>query len=199
MCLLIETIKILDGSIMNARMHNERMNSSRHQLMQLTDELDIRQLIQIPDYMKEGVVRCRVVYKEKIESVVFIPYIFPNIQSLQAVYDDAISYGHKFADRLALEDLYRKRGQCDEILIIKNGFVTDASIANIVFSDGINWYTPSAPLLQGTKRNYLVEKGMLKVVDIRTEDIKKYKTAFLINAMLDPGDTKPFPVSNIRL
>ena len=52
------------------------------------------------------------------------------------------------------------RGACDEILIIKDGHITDTSISNIVFRlpDGW-WLTPFTPLLKGIMRTYLLESG----------------------------------------
>jgi 4-amino-4-deoxychorismate lyase len=73
----------------------------------------------------------------------------------------------------------------DEILIIKNGFVTDTSFSNIVFFDGIKWITPSTYLLNGTQRQQLLQQGAIIEEEIRPSDLKHFRFAKLINAMLD--------------
>ena len=55
----------------------------------------------------------------------------------------------------------------DDILIVKNGLLTDTSIANIALYDGNDWYTPLHPLLKGTKRAELLDKGVLKEKEIK--------------------------------
>ena len=43
-----------------------------------------------------------------------------------------------------------KREQ-DEILITRNGLLTDTSIANIALFNGKEWHTPKHPLLKGVQ------------------------------------------------
>ena len=61
-----------------------------------------------------------------------------------------------------LNSLFQIRQDKDDILIVKNGLLTDTSIANIALYDGNDWYTPLHPLLKGTKRAELLDKGVLK-------------------------------------
>jgi len=78
-----------------------------------------------------------------------------------------------------------QKEQCDDILIIKKGLVSDTSIANIAFYDGKLWFTPKAALLKGTCRTRLLLEGKIIEKEIRVEDIKKYKKIALMNAMID--------------
>ena len=67
--------------------------------------------------------------------------------------NDDICYPYKYTDRDNINRLIELRGDCDDILIIKNGMVTDSSYANVVFRDlNGNWVTPSTFLLPGTIR-----------------------------------------------
>jgi 4-amino-4-deoxychorismate lyase len=78
---------------------------------------------------------------------------------------------------------------CD-IIIIKNGLVTDTSFSNICFYDGTRWLTPAKPLLKGTMRAYLLSKNLIIEKDISVEIIKSYKKLRFINAF--NGFENPF-------
>jgi len=65
--------------------------------------------------------------------------------------------------------------------------VTDSYYANIALFDGNNWYTPSRPLLEGTKRMKYLENGKLKRKDITVEDLKNFTKISLFNAMIPLG------------
>ncbi|MEP2669007.1 MAG: aminotransferase class IV [Cyclobacteriaceae bacterium] len=68
-------------------------------------------------------------------------------------------------------------------MIAKNGLVTDSSYANILFRQDNCWYTPSNPLLSGTKRAELLDKGLIKEKEIPLQDVTQYESIKLINAM----------------
>jgi 4-amino-4-deoxychorismate lyase len=70
-------------------------------------------------------------------------------------------YHLKFADRSALNSLRELRGDCDEILIVKNGYITDTSYSNVVFTDGQHFVAPSTFLLPGTMRASLLNWGLI--------------------------------------
>jgi 4-amino-4-deoxychorismate lyase len=77
------------------------------------------------------------------------------------------------------------RADCDDIIIIKDGYVTDTSFSNLVFSEGEQLFTPSSFLLNGTKRQQLLRDGKIKEKEIKMADINKYSNVFLINSMAD--------------
>jgi 4-amino-4-deoxychorismate lyase len=151
---------------------------------------DLSVLVEIPVDLGAGTFRCRVIYGNKIDRIEFVPHEERIVRSLKLVHDDDIEYSFKYADRGALEALFEKRGNCDEILIIKNGYVTDTSISNIIFQnrDG-HWITPDTPLLNGTMRMYLLESGLITQDTIRPGDLHTFEGAKMINCMngLDGG------------
>ncbi|CAN1211662.1 4-amino-4-deoxychorismate lyase [Tumidithrix helvetica PCC 7403] len=184
MCLLLETVKILNSKLQNIEFHNQRLNSSRKNLFGSDRKLDLEHEIQIPADLKDGIFKCRVLYKEKIEKIEFQPYQIKAVKTLQIVHGDRIDYQYKFADRTALENL--KEGTvADDILIAKHGCITDTSYANIVFFDGQNWLTPATPLLKGTKRSQLLQQQKIRAEIITLDDLQKFQYAKLINAMID--------------
>lgn len=107
-----------------------------------------------------------------------------SVRSLKLVSSDAIGYAHKYEDRKVLDELYNQREKCDDIIIVKNGFITDASYANLIFRKGAEWFTPATFLLAGTMRAFLLDSNQIKSTEIRAGDITKYDSCKLINAML---------------
>jgi len=77
-----------------------------------------------------------------------------------------------------------KYPQFDEIIIEKDGYLTDSSIANIAFFDGIDWITPKKPLLNGTTRERLLDMKFLRTADIKSSDIKSFSGFALMNTMI---------------
>lgn len=142
--------------------------------------LDLASLIKAPS---QGLLRCRIVYDKKIHSIEYMPYQAKNIQSLEII-SSQLDYAHKYENREALNALVAQCPQADDILIEKDGFITDTSIANIAFYDGKKWLTPLRPLLKGTIRQKLLDDGFLFAQNIKKEEIKNYTHIALMNAML---------------
>lgn len=136
-----------------------------------------------------SLVKARVVYgADGVELIEYAPYSMRPIRSLQVVYDDTISYSYKSCDRSQLNALAAKKGDCDEIIIVKNNLVTDTSFTNLAISDGNCWLTPRQPLLLGTKRASLLNQGLIKEADITAYDLKRAERVRLFNAMIDFGE-----------
>jgi 4-amino-4-deoxychorismate lyase len=132
-----------------------------------------------------GKFKCRIVYSEAgVVGMVLTPYETRTVTSLRIIHDNAIDYPLKFEDRTALNKLFAQRSKCDDILIVKNGWVTDASYSNVVFYDGWRWITPAQPLLKGTMRQQLLDTGIIHEDAIRAEQIPLFKKVRLINALL---------------
>ena len=80
------------------------------------------------------------------------------------------------------------KGDCDEIIIVKNGLVPDTSFTNIAVNDGDVWLTPKQPLLMGTKRAQLLGEGKLREADITLEQLMKDEKKSLIKARNELGE-----------
>lgn len=180
MSLLLETIKLENGKLINLEYHNQRFNRARKEIFSLPEK-DLADLIQIPEEFSEGTYRCRVVYQELVEKIEFIPHQPKTINNLQIVHDNDIVYNHKFADRTHLQKLYKQRGDADEIIIVKNGLVTDCFIGNLVFFDGQNWVTPDQPLLRGTQRQKLLDERQIQEEKITEKNLFNYEMVGIIN------------------
>lgn len=180
MPLLLETIKIEDGEVSDLSYHQARCDESRKALFNSTDRLDLSSLIQAPP---KGLYRCRILYDEKIHSIEYIPYSPKEIHTLKIIASD-LEYDHKYANRDALNKLLQTHTDADDILIEKEGYLTDTTIANIAFYDGKQWFTPEKPLLKGTMRAKLLDVGFLHTRKIKKEDLKNYTQVALMNAMI---------------
>ncbi len=190
----IETIRIENGQIYNLPYHNWRMNETRRNIFQAADELDLSDYIHPEAYQDRT--KCRVVYEQEIVEVEYAPYSIRQVSSLHIVEDNTLSYRYKSTDRDALNKLFTSRGVADDVLILRNGLLTDTSICNIALWNGERWFTPSCPLLQGTKRASLMDDGKLFPLEIKVDDLKFYSRIRLFNAMIEFGEIE-FPVENI--
>mgnify|MGYP000005167121 FL=1 len=186
MCPFIETIRIENGQIHNLPYHNRRMNETRRDVLHQTGFLDLSDCIQPGDYRERT--KCRVEYDKDILKVEYASYHIRPVSSLRLVADDEADYRYKSTDRSVLNRLFDLRETEDDVLIVRRGWLTDTSICNIALWNGKQWITPSVPLLAGTKRASLLDRGEMVAGDIRPEDLPGYSRIRLFNAMIEFGE-----------
>ncbi|UXP31087.1 aminotransferase class IV [Reichenbachiella agarivorans] len=188
MYLFIETVCYLDGQPTMLALHQQRLDRTFQSYFPEAKPHQLHQLLpEIPD---DSRFKCRVVYDGDSISVEYTPYLIPKIKSLRVVICDDAAYAYKSEDRSKLVELFERRGAADDVLIVKNGMVTDSYFANVAFYDGNEWFTPETCLLEGVKRKSLIMQGLLKVRAISLQDISRYEKVSLINAMLDLGEVE---------
>ncbi len=179
--MLLETVRIEDGKPCNIKQHNRRFNRTRKELFGIEEDFDLKKVISPP--IKEGIFRCRITYKDKILAIEYIPYKPKTFHKFKIIQSD-IDYKYKYINRMGLEQLKAESLPFDDIIIEKDGFLTDTTIANIAFYDGDFWLTPQKPLLEGTMRNKLLEEGKLIEGDIRQENLDMFSHFAIMNAMV---------------
>ena len=184
MCRLIETIRFQEGQFNNLGYHEHRMRKALKEIYGTDGELKIETVLDKHPRPVSGLYKCRLTYDNNSSDIKFTSYTARPVNSLKLVFDDTISYPHKFSDRKRLENHFEQRGICDDVLIIKNGRVTDTTYANIVVRRGREWFTPSSFLLAGTMRQSLLDKKMIHEIDIKAEDMTDFESFRIINAML---------------
>jgi 4-amino-4-deoxychorismate lyase len=182
---LIESIKLENGRLANLNYHNRRMEDVLKNYFGINRRIDLGQVISIPADKKVGLYRCRITYAPEIIKTEFIPHTFREISSLKVIESNDIEYGYKFSDRSGLETLFARRGDCDDILIVKNGNITDSFTANPVFFDGQQWWATDTPLLAGTQRARLLDEHKIGQCRITPADLWKYSKVGLINIFWD--------------
>jgi len=197
---LIESICIKNGEIQNLDLHQNRVNHSRYKLFGKFDELDLAgsiaaELGRID--LKSETVKCRILYDQKLHFIELIPYQMRAIQSLRIVEDNFIEYRYKFSNRDAFQ-LLKDSVTEDEILICKQGQITDTSYSNVVFFDGQDWVTPTSYLLNGVMRQSLLRSGKMREKEIHLKDLSSFTSFKLINAMMDLDESPELDISIIK-
>lgn len=185
------------GEINNLVYHNVRINKTLSQLSTHKNYWDINDIIKpyINKIKKEKSIeeisnyKARILYDlENVVDVSITPYIMRKVNSLRCVEDNRIDYSLKRADRSSLNELFALRGKCDDVLIIKDGLVTDTTICNVALWNGEKWLTPRRPLLKGTKRESLLDNFVICENDIYINELKYYSKIRLFNALIRWGE-----------
>ena len=191
----VETIKIKNGKALALPYHQARMERTIRKFFPSFTSFpsiasaDINLSFLISPKEEMDFYKARVVYgAQGVEAIEYAPYKMKEIHSLKVVENDSIDYTYKSTDRSALNALAVQKGDCDEIIIIKNGLITDTSFTNLALFDGNRWLTPKHPLLHGTKRAQLLEAGIIEEAELTLEDLRKAEKVSLFNAMIDFGE-----------
>ena len=194
---LMETIKIKVGIPQHLDWHQWRFEKSflLHYLKPAPFKLS--SLINVPEEYQTGIVKLRFLYNEKDCFCQYSNYKPKQIKSLKLVEDDKIEYSLKYVNREKLDSLLAQKASADEIIIVKNNRITDTSYTNIVLFDGSEWVTPLYPLLKGTARERLLFEEKIIEKDVLKDDLKKYKSIKLINALLDFHEQPEIKIENI--
>lgn len=193
---LLETIQMHNGLAKRLSYHNERMNRSRHQMMCAVGDIYLEEVLKIPEEYRKGIVKCRVLYDEQVSKIEFEHYRERKVDSFHLV-ETQMTYEHKFEDRQQFDELKSPFSPSSEIILVKNGFITDTSYSNLVFKDqNGKWLTPNTPLLLGTQREFLLDEGIIEESEIKMSDLDQFTHFMMINAMLDFNERE---VININL
>ena len=180
----VETIRIEGGKAMNLPLHEARMNATRVYFAPHAAPISLQKWLDDAPISEERI-KARVVYDaDGVCETTFQTYKRREIQWLRMVEDNNISYTFKSADRRELDHLLALRDGCDEVLIVKNGLVTDTSFTNVAFFDGHKWFTPAQPLLNGTMRQWLLLHGKLTETQITPASLASFQRIMLFNAMI---------------
>ncbi len=180
MSLLFETIKVFDKKAFNLAYHQIRMQKSIKDIFNLKKSFDLEKYINPPS---KNFYRCKIIYSKKIEEILFFEYKPKKVKKFKLIKSN-IEYNYKFLDRSQIDALFEKREEADEIIIVKEGKITDTSIANIAFFDGKIWITPKKPLLKGTTRARLLNNKKIFAKDIFVKEIKFMKKIAIMNALI---------------
>ena len=169
-----ETIRCSEGKAYFLQYHQNRIRRT------IGYSFDLAKILQPPSHT---LLRCKVIYdKYNILDISYTPYEKKEVVKFEFVYDDNISYDKKLLDRTQIDNLKTTN---NEIIIVKNGYITDTSIANIAIYENNRWITPKNPLLLGTTRKRYIDSGLLVLDNITPQRVKKANKIALMNAMVD--------------
>ena len=192
----VETIRIEGSKAMNLPLHEARMNVTRAHFAPHAAPISLQKWLDDAPLSDERI-KARVVYDvDGVCETTFQTYKRREIQWLHMVEDNDISYTFKSTDRHELDRLLDLRDGCDEVLIVKNGLVTDTSFTNVAFFDGHKWFTPAQPLLNGTMRQWLLQRGELTETHITPASLASFQRIMLFNAMIGAHELE-LPITHI--
>lgn len=191
----LETIRLVNGVLQHIDLHQQRVNNTLRAYY--NEKIDLSS-IKIPYPYKEGVFKCRIVYDKKIQEIKFIPYTINIRKTVKLIINNNINYQYKYANRTELDSLLHN-ANTDDIIIIKNGFLTDSAYANIILQNSNGLFTPAHPLLYGTMRQYLLNKNFIISKDIHINNLSYFQYIYFINAMQPFGSQPPIYVKDIIL
>ena len=170
-----ETIKCDDFEVFNLNYHNKRISRT------IGLNLNLQEYIYPPN---NKLLKCKVIYNQyEIISINYSEYRPKNINKFKIMYCNTIEYTYKFTNREEIDTLNTQKNEAEEIIIVKNGLLTDTSIANIAILKNNQWITPSKPLLLGTTRERLLESNYLKEANLTVNDLLNANSIAILNAM----------------
>lgn len=182
--IFFETIKCFEGEPYHLDFHEKRIAKTIGKNFNLNDYI-------YP--INDELLKCKVIYDmDQILDVTYDSYVEKDQKIFKIIEANNLQYNSKFLYRDAINHLVNFKEDADDIIIVKNGYVTDTSIANIAIKKNDKWFTPQNPLLEGTTKNRLCDEGFLKSYPIRLDDLLQTKEFAIMNAMIGFKEVKNF-------
>jgi 4-amino-4-deoxychorismate lyase len=179
-----ESIRVKDGIAENLGFHQLRVNKTLNAFDASIISIDLVSIVQQLVLPAAGLFKLRVSYDlNGNHQSAFTPYQYKQIQNFALVDIKGQSYDYKFSNRDWINEAFIQSGK-DEIIMHDGGLIKDCSYTNIVFFDGEDWFTPAAPLLEGTQRAKLINEGVIQPKALYVQDIPNFKQFKCINAMM---------------
>ena len=192
----IESIKIEDQEVFLLELHQKRVNATFAHFG-MDNSIDLAKIIKDLKIDEDGFFKLRIVYDlNRNYKTQLIPYAVAEIDSFQLVENNTYDYAFKFEDRKEFERM-KTKAKTEEIIIVKNNYITDTSYTNLLFLKDEKWYTPSTYLLNGVMRQHLLATKKIKETEITLQNIKEFTHFQLINSMNDFDDMFIYPIERI--
>ncbi|WP_024791394.1 aminotransferase class IV [Lebetimonas sp. JS032] len=188
----IETVLVKNGKIQNLDYHLKRMEKTiKHFFKSETLKVKSEKL----NFDKLTNARVRITYSyDGIRNIEVFPFKKRNFRKFKIV-EIGFNYPFKYKNRKAFSILHSTSSiDFDEFILVKNSLITDTTISNLAFFTGSEWITPKYPLLKGTKRQELLEKGLIKKENIHIYDLPYFKKMAMINAILGFKEINEFDI-----
>jgi 4-amino-4-deoxychorismate lyase len=179
-----ESIRVKDGIAENLSFHQLRVNKTLNAFHASIDSIVLVDIVKQLVLPPVGLFKLRIFYDLNGNyQPVFTPYQYKQIQNFALVDIKGHRYDYKFSNRDWINEALALSGK-EEIIMHDAGLIKDCSYTNIVFFDGINWYTPAASLLEGTQRAKLIQEGIITPKALYISDLPNFQKFKCINAMI---------------
>ncbi|KGQ31291.1 aminotransferase class IV family protein [Gallibacterium anatis] len=186
---LFETLCIENGQVQNLALHQQRYENSLREFYagQPYKIFSLAKILQkntaLWANLQSPIIRCRIDYNATQYHLQCFSYQRKTYQRFQPVICDDIDYHLKYSNRAIFNELLKQKGDCDEIIIVKQGKITDCTIGNLILRQGSQWFTPDSPLLIGTQRSKLLKERKIIERKILLSDLPLFEEIRLINAL----------------
>jgi 4-amino-4-deoxychorismate lyase len=193
-----ESICVKDGIAENLGFHQLRVNRTLKAFDASNHSIELAAIVQELVLPADGLFKLKISYDlNGNHQSAFTQYQYKQIQNFALVDINEQSYDYKFSNRDWINEALIQSGK-DEIMMHDGGLIKDCSYTNIVFYDGVNWYTPAVPLLEGTQRAKLIEEGIIQPKALYVQDIPNFKKFKCINAMLNWNTALEYEIELIK-
>lgn len=184
---LFETIAVEHFEPQLLQYHQQRMDDSFLRYFHLENPYQLSKVFRSEQIVSDGVLKWRVEYGSQGFRSTIEPYSPRMIRRVKLVeIDPDFDYSMKFSDRAYFDLLKKRNPGYDELILLKNGQLTDSTYSNLILeavSDG-RLYTPSTPLLHGTQRQYLIDTVKVIPIPISIGQLPEFHKIYFVNAML---------------
>lgn len=108
-----------------------------------------------------------------------------NVRTMSVLKSGIIEKRYPYSRNLSLLAEAKSAGFDDSLLLNENGFVSETTIANLVFNLNGEWVTPplSDGVLPGVMRALLIEKAGVLVRQISTDELSEISDGFVISSL----------------
>lgn len=109
------------------------------------------------------------------------------------------SYDRKYLNRRRLDQIASKMPDPETVaLLVQEGHITDTTFTNVCLLGDDGWETPDRPLLPGTRRQYYLDRGLIRPVEVTLYDLLqgRWHHISLINA-LNPLGKSLIPITPV--
>lgn len=188
----IEAIEWLDGKAQRIDYHQRRVDEAFQCLFPSELPFSLAEALERfrtgTFFPEKGRYKLRLQYDNQLRTVEFVEYHQRRVESLKLIEIDYATTTFKSSDRQTIDAAFTQRGSCDDVLLVRDGLLTDTSYANIAFFDGQKWISPRIPLLYGTRRAYLLDHQLIETDDIAVNELPRFQCIRLFNALIGFGE-----------
>jgi 4-amino-4-deoxychorismate lyase len=179
-----ESICVKDGLAENLHYHQARVHKTLDAFDASQHGIVLTNIVQQLVLPTIGLFKLRISYNLNGNyQTALNPYQYKQIRNFALVDIKGYRYDYKDENRDWINEALSQSGK-DEIMMHDAGLIKDCSYTNIVFYDGVNWFTPAAPLLEGTQRAKLIKEGIIKPKALYISDLPNFQKFKCINAMI---------------
>jgi len=189
-----ESISLRSGKIENLEEHQRRVDLTFYKFYPGEKVLQLKEILSKIELPEQGHYKIKISYHYDDQQCQFQKYKAQKFEKFILIPSNEFNYNFKFTDRQLIEYYKRNLKPNEEIIMLKNNFITDATFANLIFFDGIKWWTPTTFLLPGTMRSALLKQKKIEETEISIQDLSHFEKFALINALNPIEQTHIYPI-----